>query len=52
LGALAEDDRATLHDYLHRHSGKGLSVRELPNGALMIAVKRETPRDNSHISEA
>ncbi len=52
LGALTHVDRATLDDYLHRHSGKGLSVRELPNGALMIAVKRESPDGTSYISKA
>jgi hypothetical protein len=52
LGALADEDRATLDDYLHRHSGKDLSVRELPNGALMIAVKRESPDGTSYISKA
>jgi hypothetical protein len=52
LGALSDQDRATLDDYLHRHSGKCLSVRELPNGALMIAVKRESPGGNSCISKA
>jgi hypothetical protein len=52
LRALADDDRATLDDYLHRHSGKDLSVRELPNGALMIAVKRESPDGTGYISKA
>jgi hypothetical protein len=52
MGALTDEDRATLDDYLHRHSGKGLSVRELPNGALMIAVKRESPGGNSYVSKA
>lgn len=52
LGALTDEDRATLDDYLHRHSGKSLSVRELPNGALMIAVKRESPGGTGYISKA
>jgi len=43
LGAVADADRATLHDYLHRHRGAPLTVRELSNGTLTIEVKREPP---------
>ncbi len=49
LAALADDDRATLHEYLRRHSRDRLTIRALPNGALMILKKRKSSGGNGEL---
>jgi hypothetical protein len=47
LGALADDDRNRLQEYLVRHRQELLRVRELPTGALILELKDKTSLDKS-----
>jgi hypothetical protein len=48
VGALSDDDRNRLRDYLARHSKARLHVREMPrSGALILELVDETSLDKS-----